>query len=147
MARVSTYLNFVRETEAAFNFYKTVFNSDYTGGGIMRYSDMIPPEDGSKLPDADKNLIVHIELPILDGHILMGSDAPESMQFKVSFGNNSYIMLEPDTKEETGKLFTLLSEGGIIIEDLQEMFWGGLYGSLTDKFGVKWMFNCSEKPI
>jgi PhnB protein len=25
------------------------------------------------------------------------------------------------------------------------MFWGDYYGSLKDKFGVQWMFICSEK--
>jgi PhnB protein len=64
------------------------------------------------------------------------------MPFKVVFGNNSYIMLEPDTKEETRKIFGHLAEGGVVEQELQEMFWGGLYGTLTDKFGVKWMFNC-----
>lgn len=25
------------------------------------------------------------------------------------------------------------------------MFWGDYYGSFKDKFGVHWMFNCTEK--
>jgi len=141
MARVSTYLNFVRETEAAFNFYKTVFNSNFEGE-IMRYSGMPAQKDCAPMSEADKNLIMHIQLPILGGHVLMGSDALESMPFRVVFGNNSYIMLEPDTKEETRKIFGQLAEGGVVEQELQEMFWGGLYGTLTDKFGVKWMFNC-----
>jgi PhnB protein len=88
MARVSTYPNFVKETEAAFNFYKTVFGTDFQGG-IMRFSD-IPAQEGSpELPDADKNLVMHMELPILGGYVLMGSDAPESIKFKVTFGSNS----------------------------------------------------------
>ena len=28
---------------------------------------------------------------------------------------------------------------------LQEMFWGGYFGSITDQFGIRWMFNCSSK--
>ncbi len=28
---------------------------------------------------------------------------------------------------------------------LEDMFWGAYYGSLTDKFGVKWMVNCTAK--
>lgn len=144
MAKVSTYLNFSRETEQAFNFYKEVFNSNFEHG-IMRFSDIPAQEGAPELPEADKNLIMHIELPILGGHILMGTDAPESMGFKVNFGNNSYIMLQPDTKDETRKLYNALSEGAVIEEELQEMFWGDLYGSLKDKFGVSWMFNCNEK--
>jgi len=32
MARVSTYLNFPRNTEEAFNFYKSVFGGEFVGG-------------------------------------------------------------------------------------------------------------------
>ncbi len=95
--------------------------------------------------EEDKNLVMHIELPILDGHVLMGNDAPESMGFNLVFGNNIHINLEPDTKAETKKLFEALSKGGEIAMDLQVMFWGAYYGSCTDKFGVQWMFNCTEK--
>ena len=37
MSRVSTYLNFSRTTEEAFNFYKSIFGGDYSGGGIARF--------------------------------------------------------------------------------------------------------------
>ena len=95
--------------------------------------------------EKDKNLIIHIELQITGGHILMGTDAPESMGFKLNFGNNIHINLEPDTKAETQKLFKALSAGGKVTMELQDMFWGGYYGSCTDKFGVQWMFNYEEK--
>jgi PhnB protein len=75
----------------------------------------------------------------------MGTDAPESMGFKVIQGNNVYINLEPDTRSETRRIFDALASGGIITQELQDMFWGAYYGSCTDKFGVQWMFNCSEK--
>ena len=144
MARVSTYLNFPRHTEEAFNFYRSVFGGEFIGG-INRFSD-IPPTDGAPpLAEGDKNLVMHIALPILGGHMLMGTDAPESMGFTVNFGNNIYINLEPDTREETKKLFDGLSAGGKVTMDLQDMFWGDYFGSCTDKYGVQWMFNCSAK--
>jgi PhnB protein len=87
---------------------------------------------------------MHVALPILGGHMLMGTDAPESMGFKVNFGNNVYISLHPDTRSETQRLFDALSEEGVVETELQEMFWGDYYGSCCDKFGVHWMFNCNE---
>lgn len=141
MSRVTTYLNFKRNTEEAFAFYKSVFGTEYSRD-IARFSG-IPPEDGAPtIADEDKNLIMHIELPILGGHILMGTDAPESMGFSLVFGNNVNINLEPDTKEETRKLFDKLSDGGKITMELQHMFWGSYFGTCTDKYGVQWMFNC-----
>lgn len=145
MARVSTYLNFPRNTEEVFNFYKCVFGGEFGECGISRFGDMPPQEEMPPMAEEDKNLIMHIELEILGGHVLMATDAPESMGFKVNFGNNSYINLEPDTKSETKKLFDALSAGGIVTMELEDMFWGAYYGSCTDKFGVNWMFNCVEK--
>lgn len=144
MAQVNTYLNFPRSTEEAFNFYKSVFGGEFTGR-ISRFSDIPPSENMPPLPEEDKNLVMHIALPILGGHLLMGTDAPESMGFKVNFGNNVYISLHPDTREDTRRLFYALSEGGKVEQELQDMFWGDYYGSLKDKFGVQWMFICSEK--
>ncbi|MHC1776208.1 MAG: VOC family protein [Lentimicrobium sp.] len=145
MSKVSIYLNFPRQTEEAFNFYKSVFAAEFLGDGIMRFSD-IPPSEGMPLiPDADKSLVMHVALPILGGFHLMGSDAPESMGFKVTMGNNAYINLETDTRKETERLFKALSEGGKVEQELQDMFWGDYYGSCADKFGIHWMFNCAEK--
>lgn len=144
MARTSTYLNFLRNTEVAFQFYRSVFGGDFTGG-VARFSDIPAQEGAPKLADADKNLVMHIELPILGGHVLMGTDAPESMGFKVNFGNNVHISLEPDTRTETDRLFKALSEGGKVTMPLQDMFWGAYFGSCIDKFSVQWMFNCPNK--
>ena len=111
----------------------------------MRFSSVPPQEGQPPLADADKNLIMHIMLPILGGHVLMGTDAPESMGFKLAFGNTMHLNLEPDTRAETDRLFKELSAGGKVDMELQEMFWGDYFGSCTDRFGVKWMFNCTEK--
>jgi PhnB protein len=145
MARVNTYLNFPRNTEEAFNFYKSVFGGDFGGMGIARFGDIPAQEGMPPLAANDKNLVMHIELPITGGHVLMGTDAPESLGFRVNFGNNVHISLEPDTRAETKRLFDALSTGGKITMDLQDMFWGAYYGSVTDKYGVQWMVNCSAK--
>jgi PhnB protein len=145
MARVNTYLNFPRNTEEAFNFYKSVFGGEFGRGGIARLGDIPEKEGMPEIAKEDKNLIMHIELPIAGGHVLMGTDAPESMGFKLNFGNNIHINLELDSRAETKKLFDSLSVGGKITMDLQDMFWGSYYGTCTDKFGVQWMFICNEK--
>ncbi|MEK7610451.1 MAG: VOC family protein [Patescibacteria group bacterium] len=144
MAKVSTYLNFPRTTETAFNFYKEVFGGEFTDK-INRFADVPPQEGAPPIKEEDKNLVMHVALPILGGHVLMGTDAPESMGFTVKNGNNIYINLEPDTRPETEKLFNALSAGGKVEMALQDMFWGGYFGSCTDKFGVQWMFNCTSK--
>ena len=144
MARTSTYLNFPRNTEEAFNFYRSVFGGEFNRG-IARFKD-IPPADGMPpLPESDRELVMHIELDITGGHVLMGTDAPETMGFTVIKGNNVHINLEPDTREETKKLFDALSAEGNITMELQDIFWGAYFGSCTDKYGINWMVNCSDK--
>jgi PhnB protein len=144
MARVSTYLNFKNQTEEAFTFYKSVFGGDFEGG-LHRFSE-VPHEEGQPpIPEADKNLVMHVCLPILGGHRIMGTDAPESMGFKLTQGNNVYINLEPDTRADVDRLFAALSDGGVVEMAPREMFWGAYYASCKDKFGVQWMFNCENK--
>ncbi|WP_236973901.1 VOC family protein [Membranihabitans maritimus] len=145
MATVSTYLNFNRNTEEAFTFYKSVFGTEFYGDGIMRMGDVPPQKGQPPLAEEDKNLVMHVALPTLGGHMLMGTDAPESMGFRLSFGNNVYINLEPDTRSEADRLFHALSDGGKIKMPMEEMFWGDYFGSAVDRFGVQWMINCAGK--
>jgi PhnB protein len=145
MASVSTYLNFPGTTEQAFEFYRSVFGTDYLAP-IQRMGD-IPamPGQPSPLPGVDPHLVMHVALPILGGHLLMGTDCTPAMGFTLQPGNNVYINLQPDTRAEAERLFARLAEGGKVEMPLQEMFWGDYFGSLSDRFGVRWMINCASK--
>ncbi len=145
MARTCTYLNFPRNTEAAFNFYKSVFGGAFIDNGISRFRDIPAAEGMPPIAEEDLDLVMHVELAIVGGHVLMGTDAPKSMGFNVNFGNNIHISIETDTRAETDTFFSALSEGGAVTMPLQEMFWGAYFGSLTDQFRVHWMFNCMAK--
>jgi PhnB protein len=144
MARVTTYLNFAGNTEEAFLFYKSVFKTEFAGP-IMRFGDGPPCPGQPPLPAAQAKMVMHVALPILAGHVLMGTDSPESMGFKLIQGNNVSINLEPDTRAETDRLFAALAAGGKAEMPLQEMFWGAYWGTLADRFGTRWMFNCMAK--
>lgn len=146
MAQTSTYLNFPRDTEDAFNFYKSVFGGDFLEGKIHRFGEIPAHEGMPPMPEADKNLVMHVALPILGGHLLMGTDAPESMGFTVNKGNNVYISLHPDSKKHADELFAKLSDGGKVEMPMQDMFWGDYFGSFEDKFGVRWMVNFHQQP-
>jgi PhnB protein len=138
MSRTSTYLNFSRNTEEAFLFYKSVFGTEFLTP-ITRMAESGAPD----LNESDKNLVMNVALPIVGGHVLMGTDAPESMGFSLLQGNNVHINLEPDSLEETERLFAALSEGGKVGMALEKMMWGAVFGSLTDRYGIQWMLNCT----
>jgi uncharacterized glyoxalase superfamily protein PhnB/uncharacterized protein YndB with AHSA1/START domain len=143
--RVTTYLNFPGKTEEAFRFYKEVFNGTFSGGGLQRFGYMQMPEGHPPMTEADKNLIIHAELTIMGGHVLMATDSPESMGFKIQQGNNMHINLEPSSRKETERIFKALSEGGKVEMPLADMFWGAYFASFTDKYGINWMLNCQAK--
>ena len=144
MARTSTYLNFMGNTEEAFLFYKEVFQTEFLGE-IHRIGSVPAAPGMPPIAEEEKNLVMHVALPVVGGHVLMGTDALKSMGQSLTFGNNVSINLEPDTRAETERLFQALKESGTVTMELMDMFWGSYFGTLTDKFGVQWMFNCSEK--
>ena len=140
MAKVSIYLNFPGTTEEAFNFYKSVFKTEFSAP-IFKMGDVPPQEGMPALSEADKKRVMHVALPTLAGVEIMGTDALESMGQTCKIGNNTTISLEPDSREETERLFKLLSEGSTEVAPLQDQFWGALWGCCLDKFGIRWMFN------
>ncbi|ACU62013.1 SRPBCC domain-containing protein [Chitinophaga pinensis] len=142
-ARVSFYLNFPGNTEEALFFYKSVFKTDFVNG-IQRFGDI--PADAGNPPIAEpiKKMVLHAELPLIGGAILMATDAPKEMGFNLTQGNNMHINLEPESREEALRIFEALSEGGEITMPLQDMFWGAYYGSFKDKYGINWMVNYQQ---
>ncbi|MFT3679049.1 MAG: VOC family protein [Ferruginibacter sp.] len=143
MASVSIYLNFQGNTEEAFNFYKTVFKTEFLGP-MMYMKDAPPQPGGPTLSEKDLNSVMHVAMPILGGTVLMATDMLESMGHKLVVGNNTTISLNPDSKEETDRLFNALSEGASDIAPMSQQFWG-YWGCCLDKFGVRWMFNFMQQ--
>lgn len=138
MKAVNPYLNFDGKTEEAFNFYKSVFGGEFMGHGIMRIGDV---PDMPDLSEEEKDRVMHIALPLGNGQVLMASDILPSMGHKLTVGNNNYISIFTDSREEADKLFNALSVGGEIEMPLQDQFWGDYFGSFKDKYGVCWMLN------
>ena len=89
-------------------------------------------------------MVLHCELPLIGGHVLMATDAPAEMGFTVTSGNNMHINLDTGSRAEAERIFNALSAGGKITMPLQEMFWGAYFGSLTDKYGINWMVNAQQ---
>ncbi|MGH9087110.1 MAG: VOC family protein [Acidimicrobiales bacterium] len=141
MARVSTYLNFQGQAEEAFGFYASAFGTELSGT-FHRFGDMPADPAAPPLSEAEREMVLHAELPILGGHVLMATDLLESMGQERRIGNNVTINLELDSREDADCLFAGLSHGATDAVGMQEMFWGAYWGTCLDRFGVRWMFNC-----
>jgi PhnB protein len=110
MSRVSTYLNFPGTAEEAFAFYGSVFGTE-PSVPIMRFGDMPSPPEATALPADERSKVMHVELPILDGHVIMATDLLQSMGQELKVGNNTTLNLEPDTAEEAERLYAALADG------------------------------------
>ena len=142
MAQVNAYLTFNGNCEEAFNFYKTVFGKEF--GDINRFGDMPESADGPKMPESEKNKIMHVTLPISQETVLMGSDTGGEWAAHFAQGNNISLSVNTDSREEAEHIFHGLSEGGTVTMPLAETFWGAYFGMWTDKFGINWMVNYDD---
>lgn len=138
MSRVNTYLNFQGQTEEAFRFYAKTFGTEITM--LTRYRDM-PAAGPGELPAAESNLVMHAELPILAGHLLMATDMLASMGHQTRVGNNTTLCLDVDSRDEADGLYSALSEGGSEGSPMADMPWGAYWGVTLDRYGIRWMVN------
>jgi PhnB protein len=139
--KLNPYLNFNGNAIDAFKFYQSIL------GGEMNVMKMDSAPGLDHLTDAEKEMALHVSIPIGNGQFLMASDCLESLGQKLEFGNNNYISLSPDSREEADRIFSGLSEGGVVEMPMEDMFWGDYFGSFKDKFGVCWMINFENVPV
>lgn len=139
MAKINPYLHFLGNSEEAFNFYKSVFGGEFAT--FMRFGDMPAQEGCEEMSDSDKTKIMHVALPLSDGHVLMASDAIGEHANDAVIGNNVSLSISADSKEEADKFFNGLAEGGTTTLPIADTFWGAYFGMCKDKFGVQWMVN------
>lgn len=138
MASVNIYLNFNGNCEEAFDFYKAAFGTEYQY--IGRFGEM-PPSEEYKVPESDRQKIMHVSLPIGEGTTLMGSDTGGEWAPGFIPGNNFSISINTGGKEEADKLFNSLSKGGKVTMPMSKTFWSEYFGMFTDKFGINWMVS------
>ncbi len=133
MATLNPYIYFNGNCEEAFNFYKSVFQKEFTF--IGRYKD-VPQTDRNIFQETDEK-IMHVSLPISNETVLMGADNKEGYTELLTYSNFSLIV-HGTSKEEVDTLFGGLSEEGQIKVPLNQTFWGSYYGICIDKFGITW---------
>jgi PhnB protein len=133
---LSPYLNFNGNAGQAIKHYESALGAK--ADNIMRFGEMAGPD----APQEIKDRVMHCVLRIGPG-VLMISDGRPGTQ--VPPGGNSHVNLDFDNLDEMGKAFQALSAGGEVTMPLADMFWGARWGTLTDAYGIQWMFNCEKK--
>lgn len=139
MIKLHSYLNFAGDAEEAFELYRSVFGGEFSS--LVRFEDF--PMEGVTIPEEDRGKIMHIALPIGEHDVLMASDVLESLGHRLVPGNNVYVSVHPGSREEAERIFAALSEGAEVEMPIADQAWGDYFGSLRDRFGVRWMVSHS----
>jgi PhnB protein len=138
--QVNPYVNFKGNCRQAVNYYSEIFGTEKPQ--IMAFEEMPADPSFSPMPDDVKTLVAHASINI-NGNIIMFSDVTPNMPLIV--GNNISIMISSKDPEEIRGFYNKMKVGSVIRMELQETFWAKCYGSLTDKFGIVWQFNCDKE--
>ncbi|MEN9920002.1 MAG: hypothetical protein RL662_2438 [Bacteroidota bacterium] len=136
MVTLNPYLGFNGTCEVAFELYKSVFGGQFLD--LLRFKD-IPSEQ--PIPKSEHNKIMHISLPISNEVTLMGSDSMTCCGQSITCGDNVSIAISPESEAQAKLIYNTLSAGGKIHIALDKTFWGALFATFTDKFGISWMIN------
>lgn len=135
-------LVFSGDCEEAFLFYANALQANLSE--INRYSSM-PADPAMPLPTDIAHQVMHVSLSKNGKMILMGADIMPGCDVELILGTNLEICLMPESKTESDRLFTALSQWGEVIMPMEDQFWGDYYGACKDKYGIGWMINCTTK--
>lgn len=128
------YLNLDGDCRAAMEFYHAVFGGDLY---VQTYG-----EAHQETPDAMRDRVMHARLEANAVDLMASDTHPEHSPPYVA-GNGVHLSLIGTDHDTLADWFAQLAEGGSIEMPLAKQFWGDVYGSLTDKFGMHWMVNIS----
>ena len=128
------YLTFEGNCEEAMNYYKDILDGEYIV--LMRYSDG-PPE---YLNPSNENKIMHVTMKFRNSEL----KASDRIGNPVPKGKAHHLSLSIDNEEDAVAIFNGLADGGEVEMPFNDVFWGGKFGSLVDKFGIQWMISAGH---
>lgn len=131
--KLDVYLYFRGNCREAMEFYKHVFGGELK---LQTYGDV--PDSGipGGVTEANRDRIMHASLSGGDINLLASdTDKASDKAAKID------LTLVGKNEERMREIFSKLSEGGEVHQELAKMFWGDTFGSLTDKFNINWQVN------
>ncbi|MBS1771434.1 MAG: VOC family protein [Bacteroidetes bacterium] len=135
MTRVDSYLTFNGNCREAMTFYKNCF------GGELFFQTVDGSPLSEKMPEEMKNCILYASLT-KDDLVIMATDMVGEKGLHI--GNQISLSLRCSSKTEIEIYFAKLSDGGTIEQPLEDSFWGGIFGGVTDKFGNHWILSFNK---
>ncbi len=132
MAQLYSYLTFNGNCRQAMTFYQSCL------GGELELQTIGQSPLSDSLPAKLKSYIVQATLR-KDSLVLMATDlvANEGL----TTGNSVSLMLNCQSEQELQRCYQQLARHGEATQPSETNFWGTIFGSVTDQFGVRWLLN------
>lgn len=131
------YLFFNGNAREAITTYAEVFGVDMPQ--MMTMADG-PPDMG--VPEDRKDWIMHCQMQVGEGSLMISDD----FMANAAAMDGCSVMIEFETATEAKTVFDKLANGGEIRMEWEPTFWSAGFGTLTDKFGIRWMVGTAEPP-
>ncbi len=133
--QLEPYLYFHGTCEEALNFYAQCFGGEIVG--LSRFGGS-PMEEHVDAAFRDK--IMHASFVAGDLRFMASDGRPGTPP-----NGEDDIALSVATSDsaEAERLFNALAKGGTVTMPFQQAFWGGKFGTLTDRFGIQWMVSAN----
>jgi PhnB protein len=135
--RLNPYIHFNGNAREAMEFYQRALGGDLT---ISTFAEGGMPSD----PE-DANKIMHAQLDLPNGEVLMASDTMAGQPAPPVAGIS--MSLSGDEDDELTGYYERLLDGGTAVEPLVEAPWGDKFGILTDRYGLTWFVNITKTPV
>jgi len=132
MSTINSYLRFNGNCKEAMAFYQNCL------GGELNMQKVGESPMAVNMPQQMQDKIMHASLKT-DGFTIMASDLCDERG--VIKGNNVSLLLDCDSEDQIRSVYKKLSVGGKKTHPLEKTFWNALFGDLTDKYSINWMFN------
>ncbi len=131
MAQLNPYIFFSGNCRDAMTFYQACL------GGELHIQTVGETPAAAQMPPETHNGVIHSMLQG-GGVTIMASDNIDGSTANI--GNAITLCLSADSRDGIRDYFEKLSAGGTVTGPLKEEFFG-MFGTATDKFGIKWMFQ------
>ncbi len=128
---VAPYLGFPGCCRAAMEAYAALL------GGSLRVMTWAEAPPGAAPPGTDGSRVLHAELRLPGGGVLMGADTPEGTGFPSPGG--AAVLHRAESPGRARALFEALAEGGEVALPFGRAFWSEGVGMAADRWGTRWI--------
>jgi PhnB protein len=128
--------------------YLTIKGAD---AAIAFYAKAFGATENSRLPAEDGKRLMHADISIYGGRVLMSDEFPEyGMEDRAPASEHASsvaVALHFKTPAEIDVAFKrAIDAGAKVVTEPADMFWGGRFAALSDPFNHRWLMHAPLPP-